>query len=85
MTGGLKPPSQAEEEELQLASRQKAIFVLEEACLEVGKVGKVRLVLWGKKQPQLYVNHTNTFTQLAAPSSFRNLIACTGLSTFELR
>lgn len=45
MTGGLQPLPQALEEEAGIAEKQKVIFVLEQANLEVGKVGKARIYM----------------------------------------
>lgn len=45
MVGGLRPPSQQDEEEEQVAAGQGVIFVLEDAQLEVAQVGKVRATL----------------------------------------
>lgn len=45
MVGGLKPPSEEEENAAVIASNSGVIFVLEDADLQVGKVGKVRAQL----------------------------------------
>lgn len=81
MTGGLKPPPRDQEEEVQLASQQKAIFVLEEACLEVGKVGKVGLVTHlGQQRSSLLGAADKPYT----PQSYVDN-AFIGLSTSQLR
>ena len=45
MPGGLEPPPEAEEVEAKAASKRAVIFILENASLEVAKVGKVRAML----------------------------------------
>lgn len=45
MPGGLQPPSEEEEKRQAAAKQQGVIFVLEQASLEVARVGKVRT--WG--------------------------------------
>ena len=42
MPGGLQPPSEEEEKQQAAAKQQGVIFVLEQASLEVARVGKVR-------------------------------------------
>jgi hypothetical protein len=42
MVGGLAPPPEEEEIAEKVAAQQGVIFVLENACLETAKVGKVR-------------------------------------------
>lgn len=41
MAGGLKPPSEAEEQQEKIAAGQGVVFCLEDAQLEVAQVGKV--------------------------------------------
>ena len=41
MPGGLEPPSLQSEKEAEINSKRKVVFVLEQANLEVAKVGKV--------------------------------------------
>ena len=50
VAGGLQPPSQQEEAAKEAAKKQGVIFVLENASLEIAKVGKV--------QPQCPPQHT---------------------------
>ena len=49
MVGGLRPPPAEVEAEEAAAASRSAIFVLEGACLETAKVGKVWCgwVAWG--------------------------------------
>jgi len=44
MAGGLQPPSEEEEKKQAAAKQQGVIFVLENASLEVARVGKVSSV-----------------------------------------
>ena len=44
MAGGLQPPSEEEEKRQSAAKQQGVIFVLENASLEVARVGKVRVL-----------------------------------------
>ena len=44
MAGGLQPPSEEEERRQSAAKQQGVIFVLENASLEVARVGKVRVL-----------------------------------------
>ena len=44
MAGGLQPPSEEDERRQSAAKRQGVIFVLENASLEVARVGKVRVL-----------------------------------------
>ncbi len=41
MAGGLQPPSEEEEKKAAAAKQQGVIFILENASLEVARVGKV--------------------------------------------
>ena len=44
MAGGLQPPSEEEEKKAAAAKQQGVIFILENASLEVARVGKVSSV-----------------------------------------
>lgn len=58
MPGGLEAPSREAEEEANKASSRKVVFVLEQADLEVAKVGKVSFV-WFSARLTLINNRQN--------------------------
>ena len=61
MAGGLQPPSEEEERRQSAAKQQGVIFVLENASLEVARVGKVRVLRLS--------NHTCTLCMMRGHST----------------
>lgn len=59
MAGGLQPPSEEEEKKQAAAKQQGVIFVLENASLEVARVGKVNSVFYCATSASVLVMDTD--------------------------